>query len=164
MRTLLAILLGVRVRWPEAVDTAQLPMSAERKSIFHRHPAVVEAFLPQVPRDKFQERLPDDHRESALKGGELASRSSRRQRQSPSSLNRRLGGGHRDAAGRQGAGVSRGRSAWFGLDRPGCGVVAPTEKVFTAEPMVRYITISGSAEAFRQHWGMTGGLSSGSAK
>jgi hypothetical protein len=37
----------------------------------------------------------------------------------------------------------------------------PTKTVFTAAPMARYITISGSEESFRQHWGMTGGLSLG---
>ncbi|MEC8973762.1 MAG: c-type cytochrome domain-containing protein, partial [Verrucomicrobiota bacterium] len=43
----------------------------------------------------------------------------------------------------------------------GAAWLAPSETVFTAEPVARWISLSGSAEAFRQHWGMTPGLSLG---
>ena len=167
MRMLLAILLsGAGAVAQEPVEPGKLPMPAERKVDFATdiQPLLERSCLKchgdKRPKSDF--RLTS--RESVLKGGELGVAILPGD-SANSPLVHIIAGlvedtemppeGKAPALSREEIGLIRG---W--IDQ-GAAWPQLTETVFTIEPMVRHITISGTEEAFRQHWGMTGGLSLG---
>jgi hypothetical protein len=167
MRTVLAILLsGSGAMAQKPVDRAQLPMSVERKVDFATdiQPLLKRSCL-KCHGDKYSK---SDYRmtsrESALKGGELGVAILPGDSANSPFVHYIAGLVENTEMPPEGKApaLSRGEiSLVRGWIDQGAAWSQPTETVFTAEPMVRYITISGSAEAFRQHWGMTGGLSLG---
>ena len=167
MRTVLAILLsGVGAVALEPIDTGKLPMSAERKVDF------ATDILPLLERSCLKchgdKRPKSDYRltsrDSALKGGELGVAILPGD-SANSPLVHFIAGLVEDMEMPPEGKAPALSDAEIGLVRgwidQGAAWAQPIDTVFTAEPMARYITISGSEEAFRQHWGMTGGLSLG---
>jgi len=167
MRTLLAILLSAVGAWAvQPVDTTRLPISAERKIDFATD---IQPLLDRScmkchgdKRPKSDYRLTS--REAALVGGEIGVAILPGD-SANSPLVHYIAGliedsemppeGKAPALSRDEISLVRG---W--IDQ-GAAWAASTKTVFTAEPTARWISLSGSAEAFRQHWGMTPGLSLG---
>jgi hypothetical protein len=167
MRTLLAILLsGAGAVAQEPVEPGKLPMSTERKVDFATdiQPLLKRSCLKchGDKRPKSDYRLTS--RETALRGGELGVAILPGD-SANSPLVHFIAGLVEDSEmppeGKAPA-LSNGEIALVrGWIDQGAAWSQPAKTVFTAEPMARYITISGSEEAFRQHWGMTGGLALG---
>ena len=167
MRLLLAILLiGGGAVAQEAVDTSRLPRAADRRVDFATdiRPLLRRSCLKchgdKEPKSDY--RLTS--RELALKGGELGvAILSGDSANSP--FAQFIAGLVEDMEmppeGKAPALSREEISLVCGWIDQGAAWPDSTEVTYSAVPMIRWITIDGSEEAFRQHWGMTEGHSIG---